>query len=101
MSTESPENDSTIEDEDPKWLLQFYSASKSVEDDEESLPQPLPGIAISAQEKYHVGDEVGNGGMKSILRTLERTTQRNVAMAVLRDPSVNRRRLARFVREAR
>jgi hypothetical protein len=39
--------------------------------------------------------------MKSVLRTRDRHTERNVAMAVLREPSVCGKQAARFVREAK
>ncbi|MGH8046330.1 MAG: serine/threonine-protein kinase [Chthoniobacterales bacterium] len=101
MSTDSTEKKPVISEGDPKWLLQFYSAGKSTDPDESGVPQPLSEIAIPPAEKYRVEGELGSGGMKSVLRTFERATERNVAMAVLRDPSASRRKMTRFVREAR
>jgi tRNA A-37 threonylcarbamoyl transferase component Bud32 len=101
MTAEPPESPSTFGDEDPKWLLQFYSASKSIEPADEATLLPIPDIALPTSEKYRVGDELGSGGMKYVLRTFERSTERNVAMAVLRDPSASSRKMTRFVREAR
>lgn len=101
MSSEPPESKRTALGEDQKWLLQFYSASKSVAPDETEPSGPLPDFAINPSEKYRVGDELGSGGMKSVLRTLDRNTDRNVALAVMRDSSSRRRVFIRFVREAR
>ena len=101
MSADPPEKNPAPEDEDPKWLLQFYSASKTTGQTDPDPSQPLPDFAIAPSEKYHIGEELGSGGMKSVLRTRDRNTDRNVAMAVLRDPSVRWKKTARFVREAR
>ena len=99
MPANPPEKTPAPGDEDPRWLLQFYSASKSA--DQSDPAHPLPGFANVPSEKYEIGDELGSGGMKSVLRTRDRNTERNVAMAVLRDPSVRWKKNARFVREAR
>jgi hypothetical protein len=51
--------------------------------------------------RYRIDDELGHGGMKSVMRARDRNTERNIAMAALRDPSARGKRIARFVREAR
>lgn len=83
------------------WLLQFYHTSKPSELADSDPTQPLPELITLPPGKYSIGDEVGSGGMKSVLRTHDRSTERNVAMAVLRDSTIRWKKIARFVREAR
>ena len=99
----TPRSDAMADDtpeKAPEGFLQHDSAGRSI--DIGGVPShPLPGIVVETGQKYRIREEVGSGGMKSVLRTLECATHRHVAMAVLRDPLASRRNVARFVREAR
>src|SRR6202453_4826665 len=101
MPSDPPENDPKVGDENHKWLLQFYHTSKASEMADSDASEPLPDLAAAPPGKYCIGDEVGSGGIKSVLRTRDRSTERNVAMAVLRDANLRSKKITRFVREAR
>lgn len=101
MPFDPPEKDSALEDGNIKWLLQFYHTSKPSELSAPDPTQPLPELIVLPPGKYRVGAQVGSGGMKSVLRTHDRSTEREVAMAVMRDSSLQWKKIARFVREAR
>jgi tetratricopeptide (TPR) repeat protein len=85
----------------PEWLLQFYTCSKPSDLAWADEAEPLPEFALSPCVRYRIDDELGHGGMKSVMRARDRNTERNIAMAALRDPSARGKRIARFVREAR
>jgi tRNA A-37 threonylcarbamoyl transferase component Bud32/cytochrome c-type biogenesis protein CcmH/NrfG len=106
MPDDLPKDKPVTENPDTTWLHQFYTVSKSTHDSEfaesgAAQPQPPPPLAVTPAEKYRIGDELGSGGMKSVLRTRDRNTGRDVAMAMLRDPAEQARKMNRFVREAR
>ena len=101
MPSDPPENRPVLGDENHNWLLQFYHTGKASEMTDSETSEPLPELAAVPPGKYRIGDEVGSGGMKSVLRTHDRSTERNVAMAVLRDANLRSKKITRFVREAR
>src|ERR1700677_5025660 len=101
MASHPPENRPKVGDENHEWLLQFYHTSKASEMADSDAPEPLPELAAVPPGKYCIGDEVGSGGMKSVLCTRDCSTERNVAMAVLRDATLRSKKITRFVREAR
>ena len=101
MPSDPPENNPALGDEKTKWLLQFYHTSKPSDLADSAPSEPLPELVTVPPGKYRVSDEVGSGGMKSVLRTRDRSTERNVAMAVLRDAPLRSKKITRFVREAR
>ncbi len=113
------DDDAALNGEDTRWLHQFYTPSKTTQQTEfadgaeggggdapeDALLQqqqpPAATLSTLPGEKYEVADELGTGGMKLVRRTRDRNAARDVALAVLLDPSPRAKKVSRFVREAR
>jgi len=87
-------------DQDTFWLAQYYTHDKCADGDEENDQGNIP-LSPSADGKYALTGDVGEGGMKLISRASDRDTKRAVAIATIKDGEISPRRLRRFVREAR
>jgi hypothetical protein len=90
----SDPNISVPGDENYTWLLQFYDTSKLSEMADSDASESLAELATVPAGKYRIGDEVGSGSVKSVLRACDRYTERNVAMAVLRDAVVSPKKIS-------
>ncbi len=63
---------------------------------------PLDRLTVRPEGKYRVLDKIGEGGMKHVMQVNDRDTDRDLAMAVLRDDNeVKHACSGRFIREAR
>jgi len=101
---ENPGENPALDHEEPSWLAQYYTSSKSEETVEMGDGEPAQALAHLFQmptEKYLVCDEVGAGGMKTVFKAHDLNASRDVAMAKLRELKAPPRRVRRFVREAR
>jgi len=104
MPTDSPSDNPPLNREETSWLAQYYTSSKTGDTAGEEggdAGMQLPSLFQLPSEKYEIGNEVGEGGMKTVFRAHDLNASRDVALAKLREAGVPSRRILRFVREAR
>jgi len=87
---------------DNSWLVQYYTAEKgsSARDEPEAESAALP-LSVRSSDKYAVGEDVGQGGMKRIQKASDRDARREIALATIRKGHAEPATIRRFVREAR
>jgi len=83
-------------------LTQYYTAEKDGSDraELEAASAALP-LSARSSDKYALGEDVGQGGMKRILRATDRDARREIALATIREGHAAPEAVRRFVREAR